>query len=203
MEGPGLWNFIKQEFTNSNKTFNKPAVKICVYSSFFLGGNKGMITGILESYRKDIGYYSKEFRDSEFYEQAYKIAQQVTEQMQNYSIIDDFRDISKYIKESYINSYLIGPTGHSYMVTDNTFTSVYPNYLQSFEFALLSEGFLRTKIQYPESRIIGHFHDGNVLALSIDSYEKIIETYSQNIKNLGSELHLHYPQTLEIKRVYM
>ena len=161
-----------------------------------------MIHGILESYRKDIGYTPKQFRECEFYEQAYTIARDVTEQMQNSAVIDDFRDISKYIKESYMDSYLIGPTGHSYMVTDNTFRSVYPNYLQSFEFALLSEGFLRTKLQYPESHLVGHFHDGNVLALPIDSYEKIIEAYSQNIKDLGSELHLHYPQTLEIKSVF-
>lgn len=34
---------------NNGHKFNKPAVKICVYSSFFLGGPNAIINGILKS----------------------------------------------------------------------------------------------------------------------------------------------------------
>lgn len=202
VSGPGLWNFIKEEFNKNNKTFHKEAVKICVYSSFFLGGNKAMMDGILESYRKDLGLTGVEFRKSSFYEEAYTIAQDVTEQMQNSSIIDDFRDISQYIKTSYMDDYLTGPTGHSYKVSEHTFRTAYPNYLQSYEFALLSEGFLRLKQEFPECFIIGHYHDGNVLVVPEDKKDQVLEFYGKTIKQIGTELSLQYPQTLEIKKTF-
>jgi len=56
METFGLWNYIQKEFQREGRAdqFNKPAVKVCVYSSFFGGGVKAMRTGILEP--EDAGF---------------------------------------------------------------------------------------------------------------------------------------------------
>ncbi len=56
METSGLWNYIQKEFQREGRAdqFNKPAVKVCVYSSFFGGGVKAMRTGILEP--EDAGF---------------------------------------------------------------------------------------------------------------------------------------------------
>lgn len=80
IEGQGLWKFIESEFIRQNKghLYNKPAVKICTYSSFFLGGNKAMSTGIMEFFRKELGMLPQEFRNCEMYEGLYNLAQDIT-----------------------------------------------------------------------------------------------------------------------------
>lgn len=57
-------------------------------------------------------------RESEIYEESYAMAQGVTNEMQNSSVIADFRSISKMIYESYKEDYLVGPTGHRYWVDE-------------------------------------------------------------------------------------
>lgn len=57
IENRGLWNYIEDEFKGKGMghLYNKKFVKICVYSSFFLGGTKAMMEGIMDSVREDIG----------------------------------------------------------------------------------------------------------------------------------------------------
>ena len=47
--------------------------------------------GILQSFRKDIGLDQKEFRESSFYEEAYNIAQTVTERDNRCKILQLFQ----------------------------------------------------------------------------------------------------------------
>jgi hypothetical protein len=91
-----------------------------------------MMEGILQFFRNDLGVTPKEFRDTPYYEECYKIAQDVTKEMMDSSIILDFRDISNYIYQTHKDEYLVGPTGDNYYVTETTFKSAYPNYLQSY-----------------------------------------------------------------------
>ena len=69
VEGPGLWNYIQTEFKLNKRldAYNKSAVKVCVYSAYFGGGNKAMLKGILESNRKDLGITEKQFRESSYF----------------------------------------------------------------------------------------------------------------------------------------
>ena len=70
IEGPGLWKYIQQkEFVSNGRgdDYNKTAVKVCVYSAYFGGGNKAMLKGILESNRKDLGLTEKQFRESSYF----------------------------------------------------------------------------------------------------------------------------------------
>lgn len=64
-----------EEFKTRGKenVYNKRAVKICVYSSFFLGGTKAMMEGIMDNIRKDVGLTKAEWK-SGVYENAYKTA---------------------------------------------------------------------------------------------------------------------------------
>lgn len=81
IEGEGLWNYSYKEFKKNGKeeVWNKPAVKVCVYSSFFMGGNRAMIDGIKESFRKDMGLSKKEFRECSDYGIFHTMARNVTE----------------------------------------------------------------------------------------------------------------------------
>lgn len=86
----------------------------------------------------------------------------------NSSVIMDFKAISKWINKA-------GPTGRSYLVTDETFKAAYPNYLQSFEFVLLAQTTPETIDKFPRVQVLGDYHDGNVIALPFESKDEILE----------------------------
>jgi hypothetical protein len=95
--------------------------------------------------------------------------------MQDSEVIQDFPEISKIVMKSYEGEYQKGPTGHSYRVEEETFKSAYPNYMQSYEFALLAEGILRFLSSHKDSLLIGHFHDGGLLLLPSDRVSPYLE----------------------------
>lgn len=200
IEGKGLWNYIKEEFDKKNRShlFNKPAVKICVYSSFFLGGTKAMTDGIMDNVRKDIGLTKEDWRKSEFYEDSYKMAQDVTQEMMNSSVIVDFQSIAQDIKNQYLGDYFRGPSGHNYLVTEENFRNVYPNFLQSYEITLLAVSSVGVVSKYPDVQIIGHYHDGNVFLIPNNKVEEVISYYQSQITELGYKLGLKYKQELEV-----
>jgi P4 family phage/plasmid primase-like protien len=203
IETIGIWNFIKEEFKSNNreKVFNKSAVKICVYSSFFQGGDNAMIEGIMENFRKDLGVQKPEFKNLSFYEEMHNLAKELTREMQSSSVILDIRDLSSKLLNLYEESDLIGPTGHSYRVTKLNFKNVFPNYLQSFEFALLAHATLKTKDKY-NIEIIGHYHDGNVLAFKDETLDEAVDYMMNELTALGYKLGLNHPQKLEIRCTY-
>lgn len=204
IEGEGLWNYIKKEFQNNGRghVYNKPAVKVCVYSSFFMGGNRAMINGILDSFRKDLGLSEREFRNTSYYEDCHQVARDIVNEMMNSSVIMDFKAISEWIRKAYDSDFLVGPTGHSYFVSEETFKTAYPNYLQSFEFALLAQTTLETIKSFPSVEVIGHYHDGNVLAIKVSEKDEVLNFMFDRIGQIGSALGLRYKQKLEVKRSY-
>lgn len=201
IETTGLWNYIKQEFINEKKEqwYNKSSVKICVYSSFFQGGGNAMIKGMMDQHQKDLGLTPKEFREFPEYERFYESSRNIAEVMQNSSIIMDLRKVSEEMKRAYMDDYLIGPTGHAYKVTDDSFRSAYSSYLQSFEFALLAETTLRVIKKNPKIEVIGHFHDGNVLIIPEGDLQESMTNLEDILTKLGYSLGLSYRQTLEVK----
>ncbi len=204
IEGPGLWNYIQSEFKKKGreKVFNKPAVKVCVYSSLFLGGQKAMMEGIIDNFRKDVGMTKPDWRKSSHYEKAYSLAQDVTEEMMNSSVVLDFRHIADLIKAQYIDKEFIGPTNHIYKVTEENFRNVFPNYLQSYEITLLGMSALAVAEKYPEVEFIGHYHDGNVLLIPNVILEEVISYYQEQVTLIGLQLKLAYKQELEVKQIY-
>ena len=122
--------------------------------------------------------------------------------MQNSSIISDFRTIAADIKKDYLGERLIGPTGHSYLVDEHSFQSAYPNFLQSYEFYLLANATINIKEKFPEVEVIGHYHDGNTLAVPRDLEPQVSEFYNSEVIRLGKEVKLTYPQSIEIKQIY-
>ena len=201
IENTGLWNHIKQEFIKEKREqwYSKGSVKICVYSSFFQGGGNAMIQGMMDQHQKDLGMTPKEFRELPEYERLYESSRNIAEVMQNSSIIMDFRKVSEEMKRAHMDDYLIGPTGHAYKVTDDSFRSAYSSFLQSFEFALLAEATLRVIRRNPKIEVIGHFHDGNVLLIPEGDLQETMSNLEDILKELGYSLGLSYRQTLEVK----
>ncbi len=144
LEGKGLWNYIKQEFKNIGKgsSYNKPAVKICTYASFFQGGYNAMIQGIIESHRNNLGLTVHQFKKCSFFEELHAQAMEIASIMMNSMIVNDFKSVSSRVLEEFLNEYMVGPSGHSYLVNRDGFKTIYPNYLQSFEFAILAQSTL-------------------------------------------------------------
>jgi len=204
MKGPGIWEHIKQEFIRKGQgsSYSKPAVKICVYSSFFGGGPAAMIDGIIESFRLDCGQSLAEFKDNKDFEECYNLARRIADEMKDSSIIFDFRHVAEVIFNSYLEEGLLGPTGHHYMYSRDTFRNAYPDFLQSYELCLLAQAAIETVIQFPEVEIIGHFHDGNVLCIPESIQSEVVTFISDRVTSIGQDLGLSYPQVLEMKKVF-
>lgn len=204
IETIGLWNYIENEFKRNNMgpLFNKSAVKVYVYSSVFQGGNTAMIEGIMDNFRKNAGMTPAEFRECNDYEGFHTIARNVTRAMQDSSVVTDLRNVSSTLLNLYENEELVGPTGHKFNVDKHTFKTALPNYLQSFEFALLADATLKTKEKFPDMELLGHFHDGNVIAVPTNQMSSIIECFEQTLCNTGIGLGLKYKQKLEVKNLY-
>lgn len=129
------------------------------------------------------------------------------------SIISDFQYVAKCFHESYIaDGYVIGPTGHKYSI-DDTNRSFYPNYLQSYEFAILSKATLSTFQSFNQGSIkvlkknvdvelLGHFHDGNVVMVNAERAQEFLTLFQENVELTGTKLGLKYKQKVECKRVY-
>ena len=202
IEGPGLWKHMESEFEKSGKKtlFNKPAVKICLYSSFFGGGPRAMINSMMDFMRKEIGRTPAEFRKVDYYEALHALSRDVAEFVNGTDTIKDFRQASDFIYKTYEGQSLRGPTGHMYEVSENAFQTSYPNFLQSFEFFLLAQATLMTLQHMPDAHLIGHYHDGNVVVMKTSQVEEYEIEMNRNLETLRKQLRLYYPQTIEIKR---
>jgi hypothetical protein len=199
IEGKGLWAYIQSEFEHQGKgnLYNKALAKICVYSSLFQGGNKAMSEGILEHFRKEVGLSPKEFRDSDIFHDVSKITQDTVYFLNNSNIINSFRALSHFVKNKYRGSTLYGPTKHEYPVNESTFRSSFPNYLQSYEFFLIANSVLHLRSQDVEFELLGHFHDGIVVAIPKKRIDQFSSQFEQVLDNYRIQLGLIYPIRIE------
>lgn len=158
-----------------------------------------MLEGITDSFRKDVGMTKDQFKDSDAFFESQKIAQNVVDIMQNSSVITDFRYISKSV-DTYDNQLLKGPVGKGVIINDFSFQNGYSTFLQSPEFYLLSKGVLKVAEQYPDVGLIGHFHDGAVLAIPRAEVDLVKDLFTE-VERIGrDDLKLAYPQTIEVKQ---
>lgn len=97
---------------------------------------------------------------------------------------------------------MVGPSGHSYRVTEINFRNVYPNWLQSYEITLLSVPLLEVVKKFTSVELIGHYHDGNVIMCKTEDVEEVKTYYSQKVTELGFQLGLKYKQELEVKAIF-
>lgn len=204
VETSNIWKEIEKQFTQVGKghMYNKAAVKVCVYASYFLGGSKAMRVGIHENIRKEAGLVPKDYKNSSYYEDSDKIADDVITVMRTSEIIAQLKDTSITLHKAYVGGIITGPTGDSWIVTEHNWRNVYPNYLISFEIALLGKSTLNVIEKYPSVEIIGHYHDGCVLIIPTDEYDSIIKYHQDQIAKVGNDLGLQYTQKLEVKTRY-
>lgn len=200
IEGSGLWNTLEEEFRASGKhaLFNKPAVKICVYSSFFLGGPRAMINGMLDFMRKEIGLTQSQFDSASFKQPLYALARDVATFVNNTKIIEDFRNISSILQKDYDGQIIKGPTDHEFKIDAHQFMSSYPNFLQSFEFYLLAQATLNSLAEIPGSELIGHYHDGNVVIIPDGEVDNFTSIMNKHLEVLRQDLSLGYQQIIEV-----
>jgi phage/plasmid-associated DNA primase len=204
IEKEGLWKHIEGEFKKRGKSefYNKDSVKICTYSSFFQGGNKAMMEGIMDHHRKSLGMTPSQFRESSLYEEFHEKARGVVGEMQNSDIVLTMRELSTRVKEEYLGKEMKGPTGHSYKVTEESFKTAYPNLLQSYEFMLISQSVMGTLKRYNSVELIGHYHDGVVLAVPLDQKERVLESLQEELNKVRIKLGLSYKLDFEVKTVF-
>lgn len=204
IEKEGLWKHIEGEFSRRGKSeyYNKESVKICTYSSFFQGGNRAMMSGIMDNNRISLGMTTKEFRESSIYENLHEKARGVVKEMMNSEIVLTMREVSTKIREEYMGREMRGPTGHTYKVSEESFKTAYPNYLQSYEFVLISKSIIETIKRYKTVELIGHYHDGVVLAIPKGQRDQIMEVLQEELNSIRIKLGLTYKIEYELKSVF-
>ena len=172
-----LWDSLRKDFEKAGISayFDKPSVKVCVYACLFGGGKNAMFEAIMDNTRKLAGLTTSEFRTDEMYESVYELASVITSYMLSHPVVKDFYNISKLLSKNYEGSWLTGPSGHRYRITAQSFQNLFPCYLQSYEFSLLAVATLELVKQHPKVEVIGHFYDGNVLAIPTENLEHIIK----------------------------
>ena len=161
-----------------------------------------MMNGIMEHFRKDSGLTQAQFKKASFYLECEDVARDVTSEMQNSAVIVDFRAISEWIQKVYLNELLVGPTGHSYLVTEHTFRTAYPNLLISYEFALIAQATCEALEAFPSVEVLGHYHDGNVVVVPIAIKDEFLKFLGDKVTSIGKDLGLRYPQKIECKEVF-
>ena len=199
-----LWDSIRSDYERAGiiYDFDKPSVKACVYAALFGGGKRAMFESILDNKRKLAGLTETEFKDDEMYESVYKLATVITHFMLSHPIVEDFYYLSKTLKKDYDSQWFTGPSGHAYKITDHSFQSVFPYYLQSYEFSLLAVPTLELVPQHPQLDVLGHFHDGNVLAIPTENLETVINDLKEKVLNVGRELRLGFPIDIDVQQVF-
>ena len=197
----GLWNGIKQDFIEKGleSSFHKDAVKVCVYSSFFTGGRAAMRKGIVQKFIDLAGITRSEFDASRYSQDVDSFAQVIVNNMQNSKYIEEFRNISEMVQNESIGTELVGPTGYRKLVTKNHFGEDYSDYLQSYEFALVSQTMVTVGDEFPDLEYLAHFHDGLTVAIPSNQCESLIERVNVILETLRGKLGLETKQSFEIK----
>ncbi len=67
---------------------------------------------------------------------------------------------------------------------------------------MLGQATLNVKQKFPQIEAIGHFHDGNVIVVPKAQEVEVIDYFNKQVKVLGQEAGLSYPQSVEVKEVY-
>ena len=199
-----LWDSIRKDFEKVGLSiyFDKPSVKVCVYACLFGGGKKDMFKAIMDNTRKLAGLTTSEFRTDEMYHSVYELAGIITFMLLEDPVVREFYDISQFLLNIFEGSWLTGPSGHRYRITAQSFQSVFPCYLESYEFSLLAVATLELVKQHPKVEVIGHFHDGNVLAIPTDNLKLVINDLKANVLSVGKRLELSFPIDIEVQKVF-
>lgn len=197
-ESKGLWSFIEHEFISwgCHDLYIKRMVKACVYTALFQGGSTAMRTTILDNLRKDLGLTATQFKATPFYDAFCELAKSITYHMNNSVIVGELRELSSKVLQEHEGCSLKGPTGHEYPISKESFRSSFSNYLQSYEFYLISKTLILSKQQLGDQfEILGHFHDGAVV-LSFND-DNLFNTVNSNLNEVRKTIGLSYPIKFE------
>ena len=183
--------------------YNKPYLKICFYSALFSGGAKAMIEGVVESEAKQAGMTTAEFKRTKDFEGVHIIAKQIASYMERTTFVTELINLYNYAFDINEGGEFVGPTGRRYTVTDReNFRKVFPNLLQSYEFAILGQSTLNTIEKFPGSQLFYHFHDGNVIAVKATDKEMFLKELNVQVSGIGESLDLKFPQQIDLQATF-
>jgi hypothetical protein len=197
-----LWEYIRKEFIEHGiiESYDKDSCKVCVYASYFGGSTSAFIQGILDNHQKNLGLSPQEFREFTDFPLIHKAAIELAVFMSSTSLISEFKESSLELFLDFKGLTLVGPTGHYYKVDNSkSWGSTFSNFLQSYEFYLLSKSLIRTFRKFPDSKLLYHFHDGNVMIVKKSNLDDFTKELRYNLDLYAKRLNLSYKQEFEIK----
>lgn len=199
VNGPGLWKHFEEEFRKKNysQSFHKDSVKVCVYASFFQGGNQAMTSGILEKFRLNAGLTLSDFKKTGYYQDCLDFSKAVVVFMKEQRVIQQFQECSSYILKEYEGSQLKGVTGYWANITKDQFRKQYSCYLQTYEIGLMMETFRVVKERFPEVEFIVHMHDGCTVAMPRSIHKEVTGLINSRLDEVRNKMGLTHKVQIE------
>jgi hypothetical protein len=191
-----IWKILESDMSSKVKdlAFDKPAVKICLYSKLFGAGRKSMVRGILNSEREKLVVSQEEFENMDIYPYMVSRATEIVDACEATDIFLSLNKAKKVIKEfvytKATDRIMTGPAG---MVVDFKvlpFNSAVSCFLQDYEISIVANLglFLKKEMTYFEPCI--HLHDGFVCVIRKEELNLLKERVKQFEADTQQYFHL-------------
>jgi phage/plasmid-associated DNA primase len=193
-----IWQALESDIVDKvpTLTFDKSAVKVCLYSKLFGAGRKTMINGIVHSERERLVVSQEIFEQMDIYPSLMRRATEIVDACEGTDIFMSLTKAKKVIKDyvqtSLTDKKLTGPAGLVVDFNELPFNSGVSCFLQDYEISIVANLglYLKKEMQYFEPCI--HLHDGFVCVIKeeekdflrekVNVFERDVRKYF-NIKN--------------------
>lgn len=201
IEGKGLWKYYEELFEEHGRgpIYNKACVKVCVYASFFGGGDKAYNEAIMNLCRTNLGLIPEEFRNSDYYHPIKVFSNELGTFIKDTKVINTLKGVASKFFLVNKDSLVRGPTGQPYVVTQADKRTAYPNLLMSYEFYFLAFATLEALHLVSDAHLLNHFHDGNVILVKKSQVNEYIDVLRGSLSRLTKKYQLEYPIDAEYK----
>lgn len=195
-----LWAYIEEhDFVDEKKKYyDKKLVKIVVYSTFFSGGRKAYLQGVLDSERNARDLTVDEFKKLEDYESIVQEATNFVIIMENSSIVREAKKASLFLSKKLLKTNILGGAGASFNYQELCdWPTIFSSILSSYEFSIVSGTTLMLKFRRPKVIFIHPFHDGFTVLVKKDEVQDVIDTFNECITLRCKQLKFLRPVALE------
>jgi phage/plasmid-associated DNA primase len=191
-----IWQVLESDMSSKVKdlVFDKPAVKICLYSKLFGAGKQSMVKGILNSEREKLVASKEEFENMDIYPYMVSRATEIVDACEATDIFLSLNKAKKVIKEFVFTKatdrIMTGPAGLEVDFKVLPFNSAVSCFLQDYEISIVANLglFLKREMGYFEPCI--HLHDGLVCVIKKEELNILKEKVKQFEADTQQYFHL-------------
>lgn len=169
----------------------------CLYATMFGIKQENIIQYVQQICQKELGMTDEQFRNTSFYSECITKTKRILSIMANFQIMLELKDLVTNIKNQYMDKDLIGPTGHAYLVTEDTFPHAYLNFLTIYELTIFCYAILKTIDSYNNKykdkkhiSVLAHYTENTIVLVPGENVQYFIELFQNYVNEIMSQLNL-------------